>query len=601
MADFPPGFLPVDPNAWGATPAAPSADVPPADALRKGEFPPGFEPVPDSTTGADEGQWRGSSILPFETNETTKGVRFNPMGSQVVKDIVDAVMLPGRVAKGEIEPTMQDIINAAGLYSPAGVATNIKRNIPKPVARALKSDGLTPDMVRGRLDDIGPNAVVGDLGPNLRAQTAGVATTPGVGQKTIVDKLTARKAGGPGRIRTALDDTLGPAPIPSEVTAGLKEQGKRLSPQYETVLKDAAKVDTTPLAATLDETIAGPVRGDAMTAVQKVRSMLNRKPPPVDDPAAAIAAAPPAQQAELARRHLAGEPLTVSTVLDDNPATLHAIRKEVDKMINKDPALASTLTPIRKQIDDMLAAAAPGVKELDLKHQGLKKEGAAFERGQTVLDSGRTSPRPAELQAEVNKAQGPYGTEFGPSNEVARLSQGARAEIDRVVGTNLNDRAAMNSLLKGEGDWNYDRLVTLFGKDKTDRIYKVLENERIMAETENLALAGSKTGAVTKAQEEVSMSPAGPGPLQSAGDLKFGTAARRLKDKIMGGAAERRQSAQNADVADALMKPGIDTSVGSRPFTPVPELIQTIMRDKEEEARRKNVARGVQAHHDRVY
>ena len=40
--------------------------------------------------------------------------------------------------------------------------------------------------------------------------------------------------------RSELDTTLGPAPVPKEVEAGLKEQRKRLSPEYEAVLKDAA-------------------------------------------------------------------------------------------------------------------------------------------------------------------------------------------------------------------------------------------------------------------------------------------------------------------------------------------------------------------------
>jgi hypothetical protein len=534
---------------------------------------------------------------------------------QVVKDVVDTVMLPGRVAKGEVDPTMDDIITAAGIVTPgvspvrsAKVLTEAGKAVPKPVARAIRSDGMVPEQVAGKLSDIGPNAVLADLGPNLRAQAAAVATVPGAGQKTVVDAMTKRKLEAPGRLRTELDDTLGVAPIPGEVKAGLKEQQKRLSPEYEAVLDAAGTVDTKPVAAALDD-LAGTLRGDAQAEVRKVRALLNRTPTPVNDPAAAIQAAPPAQQAELLRRHLAGEPLSVDSVLDDRARVLFEVRKAIDGIVgstsdsNVQRVLGNAHNGVRKQVDDLLAAAVPGIKEIDAKHSGLKREGDAFDRGQTVLDSGRESPRPAELQAQVDKSNAPHGVEFGPSNEAARLTQGARAEIDRIVGTNLNDRAALNSLLKGEGDWNYERLSTLFGKEKTDRIYKVLESERAMAETENLALAGSKTAAVQAAQKDVTQSTAAPGVLQSAADLKFGSAAQRLKDRILGGVAERRQTRRNDSLADTIMsnEPLKSGTTGKTAMDV--EMLGAIMRSEagDPEARKKAARSGVKAYQDRVH
>jgi hypothetical protein len=173
---------------------------------------------------------------------------------------------------------------------------------------------------------------------------------------------------------------------------------------------------------------------------------------------------------------------------------------------------------------------------------------------------------------------------LGPSGRPFRLSQGARAEIDRLVGTKLNDRAALNSVLKGESDWNYDRLSTLFGRDRVDELYRVLDNERAMAETEDMALANSKTAGVQAAQQEIN----GPatrqkGAMRSAMNFDFGDAFAGVADKLTGGYAQRRRDAINEDIAEALMGRGdlSPTSIQGRRLPevnlPMGALIDTIM------------------------
>jgi hypothetical protein len=236
------------------------------------------------------------------------------------------------------------------------------------------------------------------------------------------------------------------------------------------------------------------------------------------------------------------------------------------------------LTQAKQDVDALLAAAVPGIKEIDAKHGSLAQARTSLETGQTVLGNGRETPRPAELRTQMAEANTPIGTEMGPTVQAQALTQGARAEIDRIVGTNFNDRAALNSLVKGQGDWNYERLSTLFGKEKTDRIYKVLENERTMAQTENLATAGSKTGAITAAQKEVELSPGGPGVFQSALDMKTGSALKRLKDLAWSGVAQRRQTNLNDDIASVIRGNGplkADT-VGKSAM--VPAMLEAIMR-----------------------
>lgn len=508
----------------------------------------------------------------------------------VVKSLVDTIMLPGDVATGKTTEDSPDywdrVVNAGAMIGTGpragkGLVTPEGKAVPKPVVRALKSDGIDPAQIPAKTAELGPEGVTGDLGPNLQSQTAAVATMPGKGQKTVVDALSERKAGAPERIRGALDEHLGEAPIPSEVEAGLKDGKKALSPEYDAVLGKAGPVDTSSVAADLDAAIPT-LRGDAQTALLKVRKMLDKvgAAAPTEPALIIDAEKDPAKKLDLLRRHLAGEALTAPQPLDDTARTLFETRKAIDGLASSttDSNVQRVLTETRQKIDATLGAAAPGIKDLDAKYAGIAQTGQNFEKGQTVLGNGRETPRPAELEADMATANQPLGNELGPTTQARALTQGARAEIDRIVGTNLNDRAALNGLLKGEGDWNYDRLSTLFGKDRTDAIYKVLDNERVMADTENRAMANSKTAAVTAAQKEVEAGK-GPSVSQAAGDFHFGTAGKAIVDKIMGGIADKRIATRNGDMADVLMgrDPLKPNTVGGQQI-PAGALVDAVMR-----------------------
>jgi hypothetical protein len=162
----------------------------------------------------------------------------------------------------------------------------------------------------------------------------------------------------------------------------------------------------------------GTLRGEAQTRLRSVRTMLDEVPDP-------------------------NGPALAAPQLDTNPATLHATRQAIDGMLNSetDGNVRLVLGDVRAQLDQILGGAVPDIKRVDAQYSELGGQCRAAERGQTVLESGRTAPRPAELRDEV--AAGLQGDEvLGPSGQPFRSTQGARAEIDRLIGTNLNDRAA---------------------------------------------------------------------------------------------------------------------------------------------------------------
>ena len=157
------------------------------------------------------------------------------------------------------------------------------------------------------------------------------------------------------------------------------------------------------------------------------------------------------------------------------------------------PQVIRALTTARAQIDDELARTVPNLKAVDASYAELARQREALARGQTVLDSKRTSPRPSELAAEVLAGAEPQGLQIGPSAVPFRMSQGARAEVDRILGNNANDISALNKLIKTEGDWNRSRLATLFGEEKAGKLFKALEAERVFADTNSTVTRNSET------------------------------------------------------------------------------------------------------------
>lgn len=565
----PPGFILEQPRATGAAPAVPPGfelERPPApsqaftDAIaagsaasRKlrggpgpkgewvtpGEGEPGIPIISDITR----------SLYPFERNTRTGD--FRPAVPAIVADtfesFLDALTAPGDALAGdmgelEIDPATGQIapfpsemldrsVNAAGWATggaPGSMQTVAKtasgKPVPKPVIRAASADGVNLNSVGSRLDGMGPEAVLADLGRNLRAQASTLAAQPGVpAADAIIDSMSARKAGAGQRVRDGLADTLGPAPIPSQLQAEIRAAKRVIGPEYDRVLAAAPPVDLSGLAEVLDgKTLTR--RGPAQAALRDVRSMLDGAD---------------------------GE-------LETSAAVLHQIREAVDGMLENPPDSNTriVLKAARDDINNLLTEAVPDIQAIDSKYRELSRQSEAVDRGQVVLDSNRSAPRPSELADEMKAGALPEGMLVGPSGAAFRLSQGTRAEIDRVVGTNIDDRAALARILKGEGDWNRDRLVTVFGPERGEQLFQLLDNEAAMATTENAVLGAAGRRAGATAGEEINPPQRGPGIAQEALNLRAGAAGAKLLDDLFGGHAETRQSKANAAVAGELMGRG---------------------------------------------
>lgn len=345
-----------------------------------------------------------------------------------------------------------------GLSKPTGALASL----PKPAADfALDTVGDPARLaaMRTELDRLGPQGMLADVSPEWMGVARGAASQPGMRDEIAMPLLT-RDAGKNARLRTDMNQAIGPAPVPSQIEAGIANNQAALAPQYQQVFQGARAVDTAPIAQAL-EADAINLRGPAQRAVQQVRQMLD---------------------------------ITGEGVLDPNPYTLFQTRQAIDGLLagEVNPQVLRVLGNARRQVDDTLAAAVPGIKDVDAQFAELARQNTAVGRGQQVLDSGRTAPRPQELAQEVQQGALPQGTQIGPSAAPLRLRQGARAEMDRIVGTSANDPAAMQKLVRSEGDWNRDRLRTLFGSGADD-VLNSIDRETTFYRTGNRVSSGSDT------------------------------------------------------------------------------------------------------------
>lgn len=544
-------------------PLPPGFQVEPQGSAAAPRLPPGFQLEQAAPADPNAGWSQPGMVVPIQFPENGQNGGWPRLAMpQMLTDMQHGIESVTKAATGgygiEIDPAtgrpttitngmIGDAMNASSMgltpLSPAAAAGAkfgqgaISGPARRIMQRTLANDQIPLNEIGPRLAALGPDAVVADLGPGLQARAAAIATMPGSGQKSIVDALAARRAGANVRIAGDVDATIGRSPIPSRVQAEIKANQQALGPEYEAAFKDASAVDTSGLALDLDS-MAVNLRGDAQKAVKRVRSMLS-----VD-----------------------GNP----EYLDPNPYTLFQTRQAIDGMLDgtTDGNAIRALAAARKQVDDMLAGAVPGIKEVDAKFAELARQSEALQTGQQSLESGRTAPRPEELQDQYTQGALPQGAMVGPSAVPLRLSQGARAEIDRIIGNNINDVTAMKRIVAGEGNWNRDRLVTAFGEEKAARLLDILEREAKYAATDQLALQGSRTQVLKAAQEDIVGKGPRANPVRSAANFRFGDAAADLADRTLGWIGEGKRSGANAQIAEALMARGGDpmlTSISRRP------------------------------------
>jgi hypothetical protein len=377
------------------------------------------------------------------------------------------------------------------------------------------SDPAKTAAQRQALDNLGPDAMLADVSPEWMGVARGAASQPG-SRDTIVNPLLARDAGKNARINSTINTELGPAKSPMTVKGEIGNAFDKISPEYEAVFANAKAVDTTPVAQKLDAMIVDK-RGPGQEVAQKIRGWLN---------------------------------VNGTDQLDPNPRTLHQVRMAIDKLGKTEAgrAASSDLKEIRRLIDDELAAKVPGIKPIDAKWADVSRQEKAYETGQKVFSTETWPDEVAKLKSDLVQ---PAGSAQGPATRqgIDRLSEGTRAKLEEIVGNNVNDVSALNRLIKGEGDWGRQKLATVFGADKAEKIARVLDAEQTFQRTAGRVTAGSDTAMASRFGnwlDEAGKAPAIPTDTTLTGGLL------RAGQKVLGMASQNRAEENAARFASEL-------------------------------------------------
>jgi len=405
------------------------------------------------------------------------------------------------------------------------------------------------------LPQMGPDAMLVDAGPAMLGLGQGAGTGTGAGRTALVDALRSRDAGTGQRLATALDTNLGPSPIPSRIEAGLSGDRAYTSLDYQPLLQNARPTNTRALADQLDN-IAIVERGGAQRAAQQVRGMLDGEPLRN----AAPGARPP---------------------LSDDPAVLLNTREAIDGMLSTeaDRNTIRVLTQTRQAVDEELARSVPGIKAIDAQLAESHRQSAALQRGSQVLDSGKTAVRPAELADEISQGALPQGEMVGPSAAPVRLRQGTRAELDRLVGTNVNDLNTLERKIGTPQDWNSQKLGTVFGDGPVANVAKALMDNRRFRQSYQDIVQNSQTAQRVEAAasmrgseggnvpHDVTMTGVGLKALNAVAKAISGASNARTKDEIGQILASQGPAVQR--VARALLDSARTTGENSRAISRV--------------------------------
>lgn len=153
------------------------------------------------------------------------------------------------------------------------------------LAEALQRDGIDPNYynaAEAKLNQIGPDAALMDVGPNSRGLARAAYTTPGEGKTQIGDFLTARQegtrdagnvlqGGQAGRVAGQIE-ALVPGNAQAAQNATIAARG-RLGTNYEAAKASTTPVDTQPLIAGIDKQLEN-AKGGIQTGLAKARSYL---------------------------------------------------------------------------------------------------------------------------------------------------------------------------------------------------------------------------------------------------------------------------------------------------------------------------------------
>lgn len=359
------------------------------------------------------------------------------------------------------------------------------------VADSLAADSVTPTSAAARTAELGPEAMVLDVGRQARGRAEAVAAQPGRGQNTVLDAVEGRTGrfgeGTAQRVEQTLNREMGPTHNVVELVDRVDEVVKRVaSPLYKKVM-DAHPVLNVPSAITERPAVAQAMK-DAV---------------------------------QLARQH--GENIAGTTerrtilrgdgyhITDDitHPAQTSLrywdyVKKDLDRRINayqRSGGTSELNSADKADLAGLMDARRTLVSHLDEVTEGAYREArqAAATKYQLreALDFGRgafnTKLLPEEFAAELAEMSVPQRT-------MAQV--GFRRELDRIIEATRNEGATARRVL----DTNHvmQKAELLYGRDAVREIERRIGAENTFQEATQDIARNSRTAVRQQAIKDTS-------------------------------------------------------------------------------------------------
>ena len=402
--------------------------------------------------------------------------------------------------------------------------TSLAGSMPESARRILGSAMGWDKNTAARLAELGPEAMLGDTGPGLRAIAQGVAQKPGAGATTLANALEQRNAGRTARLQEETTGAFGPMTADElQATSALQAQREKLHEGIPAALENVGPLDPSAILARIDKELLT-ARGPQRAALEYARSELvkpagtvsvggipaPRGPTSPGNPALLI---PPSAGGPRGPS-LGGYSVPVSgrgdlfntrapVGVETNPAALANIKTALSNLVEhgnetmgvprgsislKEGATKSVIN----DLNEMLRKASPEYADIMAQSHSLARQMEGIETGYGALGGGESAIKPRQIQEAVSAAP---ETLAAPGAAYPGVRVGARARIENAVGTNPNDLVALRRTMGGEGDWNREKLETIFGKAAVDKMLGAINRETTFAGQYADVLKGPQTAA----------------------------------------------------------------------------------------------------------
>ncbi|WP_157083725.1 hypothetical protein [Bradyrhizobium manausense] len=381
------------------------------------------------------------------------------------------------------------------------------------VLNALERDGVTPANLQSRLDAIGPQAMIADVGPNAMQQAAVIAASPGAGQQTIRAAIEARNAGASGRVTNAVNGVMGgPVNYGQIESSIIQRRSNAARPLYD----QAYQIPLPP--------------------IPEVQEVLNT---PTGRAAAARAA-------RLSRDE--GIPFDPNSVRG-----VDLIKRTLDDVVSMGQRTGrnNEARIIANLRDRLVSAVDNQVPEYAMARDAYAGESAIRDALQAGRNLFSDSLSPQQIGDQL------VGMTAG---ERDAFLQGARAQIQTIMGTARNDSSRVRQLL--QKGFNQEKLEMVLGPQAANDLMRQVGFETTAANTSHRVIGNSETAARVAGREDLTPGSSGLGIRDSFAAGGMMGAARGVGLKLMDRAIEAvqtgRQRAIEGAMADILTLQGPD-------------------------------------------